>query len=295
MKIIQSFWTLPSIKREELNHSDRNIGGWSHRKFNYMSWALSCLQLRNHYDQVELVTDHRGKKLLIDQLELPYTSVQVVLDELNGYHPDLWALGKIYAYGLQEEPFLHLDGDIYLWHRLGATFETSSLVAQNQESDFSYYREVYQKVKAHFTYIPEAIEKQGDNGNMVGINAGILGGTDVAFIREYAGKVFEFVNQNREVLHQVDIGLFNTFFEQYFFQCLVQEKGLNVSFYKSGINDKFDGLAEFTGVPEKVRYIHPVGTYKKMPEIGRHVANRLRADYPGYYYKIENLLRTHQI
>ena len=31
--------------------------GWIHPEYNLMSWALSCLSLMEHYDEVELYTD----------------------------------------------------------------------------------------------------------------------------------------------------------------------------------------------------------------------------------------------
>ena len=42
-----------------------------------MSWVLSCLSLRNYYDDVELYTDKLGYELLIEKLRLPYTYVHV--------------------------------------------------------------------------------------------------------------------------------------------------------------------------------------------------------------------------
>ena len=53
MKIIQTFW---SGGRNPLEHSF----GWPHAEYNLMSWTLSCLSLREHFDQVELYTDKRG-------------------------------------------------------------------------------------------------------------------------------------------------------------------------------------------------------------------------------------------
>lgn len=47
MKIIQTFW---SGGRNPLEHSF----GWPHAEYNLMSWTLSCLSLREHFDQVEL-------------------------------------------------------------------------------------------------------------------------------------------------------------------------------------------------------------------------------------------------
>src|ERR1700730_5036463 len=130
MKIIQSFWSKPS---REIS-SDKSMGGWLEKKNNYMSWALSCLQFRSFYDEVELVTDRYGYDLLINQLELPYTNVKIVLDDLNDFHSDLWALGKIYAYSLQDEPFIHADGDIYIWEKFSDKIENAELVAQNIEN-----------------------------------------------------------------------------------------------------------------------------------------------------------------
>ena len=57
MKIIQTFW---SSGRNPLEHSF----GWPHAEYNLMSWTLSCLSLREHFDQVELYTDKRGYEVL---------------------------------------------------------------------------------------------------------------------------------------------------------------------------------------------------------------------------------------
>lgn len=42
-----------------------------------MSWALSCLSLRENYDDVAFYTDSNGYKVLIKLLKLPYTDVLV--------------------------------------------------------------------------------------------------------------------------------------------------------------------------------------------------------------------------
>ena len=53
MKIIQTFWT---AGQDPLKHGF----GWTHPEYNLMSWALSCLSLMEHYDEVELYTDSAG-------------------------------------------------------------------------------------------------------------------------------------------------------------------------------------------------------------------------------------------
>src|SRR5215213_9355428 len=105
MKIVQSFWTKPFLQAGEFLIDSRMNGGWLDRKYNYFSWALSCLQLRKYYSEVELVTDNLGKFILIDCMQLPYTKVVVRLNEIDHYDSSLWALGKIFAYSLQTTPF----------------------------------------------------------------------------------------------------------------------------------------------------------------------------------------------
>jgi hypothetical protein len=48
-----------------------------------MSWALSCLSLREHYDEVELYTDSAGYHILIEVLQLPYTKTHVIFDDFQ--------------------------------------------------------------------------------------------------------------------------------------------------------------------------------------------------------------------
>lgn len=295
MKIVQSLWTKPSLKKENLTASDRSKGGWEDKKYNYFSWALSCLQFRKFYDEIELVTDEMGYDLLIDKIGLPYTSVRVELDRLNKYHPDLWALGKIYAYSIQEQPFLHADGDVYIWEKLPGV-ESASLVAQNRETSFEFYNEIFLKIVENFEHVPDVLFESSDrNNNIVAVNAGVIGGNDINFVKSYAKQAFDMVNDNYDNLQHVNIGMSNIIFEQFLFYALAEAEGNPIHFITSNVNHAFDGLAELTGVPNRIKYVHPVGAYKRSKYIGELVGHHLLQSYPEYYYNILNLLRTSQI
>ena len=138
MKFIQTFW---SAGLDPLKHGF----GWSHPEYNLMSWALSCLSLRRHYDHVVLYTDSIGKHVLIDLLHLPYTEVNVVFDDFECL-PQHWALAKIYTYSLQKEPFIHVDGDVYLSHPLSNDVLSAPLVAQNKEVGTDYYQNMINRI-----------------------------------------------------------------------------------------------------------------------------------------------------
>src|SRR5690349_5092674 len=106
MKIVQAFWSKPATGNSLMDIN----AGWLSPEYHWMSWALSCLQAKKFYQHVELVTDERGKEILIHRLGLPYSSINTQLEAaLDTYPPELWSLAKIFSYNLQEEPFIHLD------------------------------------------------------------------------------------------------------------------------------------------------------------------------------------------
>lgn len=294
MKIVQSYWSKPSQKSSGLHPNDRNSGGWLGKKHHYMSWTLSCLQLNKFYDEVELVTDKPGYDLLVNQLKLPYTNIKIVLDKLNDYHSDLWALGKLYAYSIQEQSFIHVDGDVFIWDRFPKKIEDSFLCAQNFETDEPGYDYVYDFVQANFKFIPGFLDNK-ENRHIRSVNAGILGGSNISFFREYTSIAFDFVNKNLDKMEGLDLGAFNMFYEQYLFYCLARDKRVDIKCLVDDQRKLLDKHVNFTGVPLNTSYIHTVGFYKKKLETGELLEYTLKTTYPNHYYNIINLLKRHLI
>ncbi len=295
MKIIHSYWSKPNL----IQHKEsQNLGGWTHRAFNYMSWALSCLKFKEFYPNIELVTDQKGKELLIDQLELPYTSVKVVLDDLNDYSPHVWAIGKIYAYSIQEEPFIHVDNDVYIWKRFSERIEKANLVAQHREENYKHNDDFFNDVQKNFEYIPSVIQSfRKKDTDIKEVNAGILGGHNLDFYKKYTQKAFEFVDKNHDFIKNLKHkGMFNTIFEQYLYYCMASENNLDIEYLiTEKVPDDFAGLANFFDLPNKTTYIHTVGSYKKNFKIGDYLSQRLFYEYPDYYNTIINKIKTHQL
>lgn len=104
MKVLQSCW---------FNNPKKMDAGWLSTEFHLMSWALSSLSIQKHYPNIELVTDNLGKEILIDKLQLPYSSVSLVQENFKPIS-FVWVLRKLYSYSIQHEPFIHIDGDAYL-------------------------------------------------------------------------------------------------------------------------------------------------------------------------------------
>lgn len=292
MRIIQSAW---ACNKPDLL---RNNSGWLSPEYNIMSWTLSCLQLKQYYPELVLYCDSAYAKLLIDTLELPYSNVVCNLDILNKYQPQLWALPKIYSYSKQEKTFLHVDGDVFIWKKFDDSLLSSELITQNKEAATDYYEKIMISLESAFNYFPDEIQKERKSREpILAYNAGIFGGSDILFFKEYTSKAFEFVNKNILNLSKINVSSFNIFFEQYLFYCLARKynKKVNVLLQETIGDNQYKGFGDFARVPYEKQYLHLLGNYKRNEFICKQMAARLRQDYPEYYYRIIDLFKTNKV
>ena len=106
MKIVQTFW-------HGNNSLLDNSFGWMNPQYHLMSWALSCLSLKDNYQNIVLYTDSHGYEIFAEQLKLPYTDIIIQYDNLTCPEPH-WAYPKLLTYSLQKEPFIHVDGTVFI-------------------------------------------------------------------------------------------------------------------------------------------------------------------------------------
>lgn len=121
------------------------------------------------------------------------------------HYPDiLWILPKTYTYRIQKEPFIHADGDIFIWERLGKSFENAPLCAWQLVVNHKPHYITMNEIMNYLDLIPDCIRKDYfENKVLSNINAGLLGGTELSFFREYADIAFEFVNRNLKNLDKI--------------------------------------------------------------------------------------------
>lgn len=291
MKILQTFWTGPAGTNKENLLSLK--AGWLSCEYHWMSWALSCLQTKSTFGSVNLVTDKAGKEILVDLLQLPYTSVSTALEgTLNHYHPSLWALAKIHTYSIQTESFLHLDGDVYMWQKPGDALLNAPLIAQNLDKNLPFYADILNQINDNLSFIPESFSRKNfEHTDVYASNAGLLGGHDLSFFKEYSRQAFEFIDKNKPDLHKINPVILNLIFEQYLFCHLAKETNVPISYYKGPVEDPvFKDYIRFEDYPN-LQMIHPVGSFKQYAHVCDHLAKTLRKNYPEYYYRIINLVR----
>ena len=277
----------------------RDSFGWAAPEYHLMGWALSCLQFQKIYGGVTLFANSKAAHLLIDHLQLPYTEVNLALDKLTLIHPDLWALPKIYTYSLQEQPFLHIDGDVFLFSPLNSDLFKGELIAQNVEvATENYYLRTQKELIQNFSFFPACVKEDFESGIPINaVNAGILGGHNIKFFRDYAALAFDYVNKNSKEMNLINVNNFNVFLEQHLFYSFSKEKGIPVSVLFEGIVEDrgYKNMGDFHEVPFNRTYLHLLGHYKRDGFTCIQMADKLKELYPDYYERIVSLFHKKNI
>lgn len=285
MKIVQSFWT---AGKDATNYNF----GWLSPLDHYLSWILSCNLLRKQYNHVSLVTDQQGYHILVEELGLPYTEVDTCLDSLVEYKSHLWALAKIKAYSIQREPFIHVDGDVFIWEPIDIPLEGNDIIVQNRESISDYYRTMWKSIKPIIKDIPILLRPFDQKRNGGAYNMGIFGGKDISFIKEYCKESFKFVDKNIIEMNRLEDININIFFEQVLLYEITKKKKKNVATYiKEDIGDnQYINFGNFDEVPDRRKYLHLLGFYKQQQIVSLKLRAYVVKHYPEYYRKLEELL-----
>src|SRR5262245_15965932 len=199
-KAVYSFYSYPFRTRP-------GYAGFASLEDFLNAWTLSVHLAQRHFDDVELVTDNYGKAMLVDGLHLPFTKVKNELDAVVPAHvKDLyWTFGKLWAYSLQDEPFIHIDYDVFLWNKLPERILAAPMFGQNMECDIwqvDIYRQGYKALCGHLKHKPHdwiAIYPYVHKHD-IAINVGIIGGNDIEFLRKYASTAIDMIThcENKE-------------------------------------------------------------------------------------------------
>jgi hypothetical protein len=188
VRAVWSFWSKP--------HAAGRGFRWREPVHHLLAWGLSLRLAQAHYPETVLITDSPGRALLVDRLGLPFTEVSTELDRLREVDPGWWALGKLVAYSLQDQPFVHLDSDVFLWRPLPARITGAPVLAQHPETGDNRGPEVIEDAftRAGLTLPAEWEWSRSHPARRAReANCGIVGGTNAHFIRHYARLALDIV------------------------------------------------------------------------------------------------------
>lgn len=297
IRAVWSFWAEP-FRRDQGST-------WPTDYHACLSWVLSVEMARRHYPDTSLVTDDAGAELLIDRIGLRFGRVSLELNRLRGRTPDWWALGKLYAYRLQDGPFVHIDSDVYLWKRLPADLVNSPVFAQSPEwFDPDDPADHYHVRAVEGTFPPGGLgwlPKEwrwytGGPGRRAASNCGILGGRRIELISDYANigiRVAESARNEPGWATWGNKGNCNVLIEQMLLDAVVAyrrehphrdaDAGLSVRHLFRAAGDPYDlDLAAEKG------YTHLIGGAKWHPGVMADLEARVSAEFPGLAGRCRN-------
>lgn len=269
-----------------------------------LAWGLSVQLGRRHFQRLMLVTDDRGARLLAERLQLPFDTVAVLLNELDDVDPHWWALGKLYAYRAQTEPFVHVDGDVFLWQPLPATLLSAPVLAQHPEhfcliDQWSYYhvRELEDLFLSTGGSLPAEWRWYSASSELqTACNCGIVGGQHVDFLRHYAELGIQMARrpENVPAWKRWPHGpLVNILVEQYLLHASVQYHRQHRASPFAGVEVRYLfptwAAALDPATTSRAGYTHVIGAAKSNPHLMRDLAARVRQDYPELYDRCQRM------
>lgn len=295
MRAVWSFWSRPfqtyygSIWCKPLHH--------------LLAWGLSLQTASRHYPETVLITDRAGKKLLVDQLGLPFAEVSTDLERLHDVDPGWWALGKLVAYSLQDRPFVHLDSDVFLWKQLPRHLFDSPVFTQYPEGFYDHdphYRpqDIEWAFAQQATRLPIEWEwTRSNRRHFPAENCGILGGSHFEFLRYYAETALDLVLNSEHAaawsrLH--DKRCYNVVLEQFFLSACAEFHAVHpaspyqcvrISRLFSSWEQAFD-----PNYAARIGFTHLVAGAKSHPAVGRRLEERVRRENPAYFRRCEQVL-----
>ena len=282
MKAVFSYWSTTE-------NSLINATNWFNPRYQLYSWVIAINQARKWYDKVEIVTDSLALPLF-QKLKLPYTEINTVLDELIDYDKKLWALGKIKAYQIQNEPFVHLDNDVLLFEDVLKKFENESIVCQNIE-DSDIFKHFYEPM---VVFLEEnglnVLDKDGLpqywrlTENLPCMAVYLC--NDLRFNQEYCRSVFNFIDVNKKLLFKGERSehifgfepCFSVVFEQYLAGQIAEQLRVPITPLCEKLN--FSELG-------KLGYVHIWGA-KKSEKWFNYIEKIVKRDYPEQFEIIQS-------
>ena len=284
MKAIMSLWSVPIFSGK--------TNPWFSSKDMWNSWILSSHLAKQHYNELELITDDYGKSILIDKLNLPFTNVSTELQKYNDFKYVIWSFGKTIAYSLQTSPFIHLDFDVYLWQPLPERLHSANIVAQNPEWVLPKDENFPYKVPQFFENVKWVTPTMRifDHLDLFQVPCcGIFGGTNLDIIQDYCRQAKLIVTHSDNAA-AMKMEWFSTGFscmcEQYLIGAVLESYSLKPEYLFTVDQDiqqvyrpNFSPYAKFT---------HLVGS-KNKTESSEVLNNYVKEKYPKFHEKLSQL------
>ena len=263
MNIIMSLWSKPCIGGK--------AHGYSSIENMINSIILSANVIKKNYHEVHFYTDKKGYEWIEPHLhQLPFTKIEVCLDEINWLEDVYWSLGKLYVYSLQKEPFIHIDNDVFVWDGFSKEVLKKDFLFQEIEGFNDGIWDFYNKgLKVYGMAIPKEIKVLD-----AAFNCGVFGClTEQALIimSKYYDVGYKFVKKTKiipdiekEAISERELA--SVIIEQVFIYSLVKLEELSYD----TLFDHQNGTYRY-----KIKYTHQIGPTKRNKIVEDKIRERI--------------------
>lgn len=283
MKYIHSLWS------RDLDNIDYLLN-------NFNNYLLSALLVKKHGHKIELYCDKKSYDIYS---LIPYDKINIINYNNDGISNNYWVWGKIKPQLLLNEPYIHIDGDVFLFNDVinNNDFNNSDLVVQSIENNKTVgngFNRFYIESKNPFINY----DKYGvdwDRYDKWAYNCGVIGFNNIEFKNKYCEKVRDLLktlSNDSNFIFNDSYSSVHILSEQTLLYYLVKEnrkKPLVIIPYDD--NKTTDYIWE-SEIPKNIGYCHMWSGTKYSINIRKKIRNKIINLFPEYKHIIKTFERN---
>jgi Family of unknown function (DUF6734) len=248
---------------------------------NFYSYLLSYILLHEKYDNITVVCNQSAHDKLIKYI--PYEDVILIDTPQILEYNRFWSKVKIDTYNQVKGPFIHVDGDVFIFNDLLNNFinDDTDVIYQNIENNdqFVLYKK-YNKILKEFIIENNILSQNFLHSNAV--NCGVVGFKHDKHKEMYLERVnrfYELISVETDLINQLD-SQFTVYLEQFILGDLITEQNLKRSEIFTINELKSNSIIRLGDVKG---YSHFWGDSKYNPTNTKLFIRKIKNDFPDYY------------
>lgn len=297
MKYIHSIWSAPSIKNNFDNEYDVK-----YLTKNFYSYLLSALLIQKLGYRIELFCDKYSYEMYA---KIPYNDIHIIDFDADGISSKFWIYGKIKAHTLMNEPYVHIDGDVFLFRDIinkNLINGRYSVAVQSLENEITIGDSFKKLYLDSITPLLNFENIKWDKYGYQAYNCGVIGFSDMVLKNEYANTVksmlFELSNSsNFDDYRKKYDGMF-LLAEQTFLHYLLNEmniKPFEIIPYETITKYYLSGMNWYETIPSQIGYCHLLGYSKYKDNVLKKIRFKIIKYFPEYQSIIDEFENNYSV
>lgn len=262
MIAVFSNWSKPS-----------GFSGFNSKNDFIFSLALAVKYAKKIFNKIYFIGDKQSVsdiKIIQDIIGFDYISDELEILEKKRISAQLWIYPKLYVYSIINQPFIHIDNDVYLWETLPFSFLNSPLFCQGWDK-YPFYRYLVILNKKGFIGNPDWEKARKENTIDKIPNLGICGGQNFLWLNQFAQEAIKIIEspQNIKVLRENKFE--NEFIlipEEWYFMVCANRDNIPIRTLVNN-EDKYD-----------IKYTHLLAYSKRNPKVLSKLYDKCEKEIP---------------